>query len=577
MQDSLDNAECCWICLEGSGELVRPCRCPRKAHRPCLARWQLHCAGKLEEKKCRFCKESLPDWRQWLGTSSSSAPQQPPTLRQLTGPPNARPGGHHQRDRRAADGGGGSSSHETLAVIVPVPAPPAFMRISYGGESYKIRVRSGTEGMQQFVLDCRKLLNIPPDQPFDVHFHCKEPTTGSDLRFHGIEAYDAAVHCASVAAPRPAIHTPSSSPSSPTSITNHSSSSSSARSTPTASRQPSQTSGPQVQRSSAPSQPESAILRSPFAAAAASSSPGTSVPATPAPGNAAVSGPAAATAADASATPSRPSADRGTGGSSIEPGSGLALSGSQAGFQAAAVERWVSAPPAGLDSLTSVSNRIRRVTRDLDWDAHDINHSTQARGTRSEAGDTAPAGTGIQTQAGNRIQMRDDQEDAGTRIHTQAGNQIQGNQIQDAQGDSPANACSLAEAERGSSLRSLLPTLDSSRSSGSSLASPQSSSPQSTSPQSMTDATGTPRGSLGSSGGYSAPGDACHWPWHSSSAGAGRVEFAESGDRGESLRGGGGSGRSAAPMPAMHAPSQSGLMDRLVGMVKRYRSGGGGH
>ncbi|MEW5297449.1 MAG: hypothetical protein WDW36_000657 [Sanguina aurantia] len=88
MQDSLDSAECCWICLEGSGELVRPCRCPRRAHRPCLARWQLHCAGKLEEKKCRFCKESLPDWRQWLGTSSS-APQHPPARRQLTDPPNA--------------------------------------------------------------------------------------------------------------------------------------------------------------------------------------------------------------------------------------------------------------------------------------------------------------------------------------------------------------------------------------------------------------------------------------------------------------------------------------------------------
>ena len=39
----------CWICLsEGTPDapLSRVCECPRECHQDCLARWQLHCAGK---------------------------------------------------------------------------------------------------------------------------------------------------------------------------------------------------------------------------------------------------------------------------------------------------------------------------------------------------------------------------------------------------------------------------------------------------------------------------------------------------------------------------------------------------
>jgi hypothetical protein len=48
----------CWICLEeasedGSSELMSPCKCPRKVHPQCLARWQLQQAGRHEEKFCR--------------------------------------------------------------------------------------------------------------------------------------------------------------------------------------------------------------------------------------------------------------------------------------------------------------------------------------------------------------------------------------------------------------------------------------------------------------------------------------------------------------------------------------------
>ena len=44
----LDEKEVCWICLEGGSEenpLVAPCKCPRKGHAKCLARWQLQSAG----------------------------------------------------------------------------------------------------------------------------------------------------------------------------------------------------------------------------------------------------------------------------------------------------------------------------------------------------------------------------------------------------------------------------------------------------------------------------------------------------------------------------------------------------
>lgn len=43
-----DDKEVCWICLDGGSEecgLVAPCKCPRKAHAKCLARWQLQSAG----------------------------------------------------------------------------------------------------------------------------------------------------------------------------------------------------------------------------------------------------------------------------------------------------------------------------------------------------------------------------------------------------------------------------------------------------------------------------------------------------------------------------------------------------
>jgi hypothetical protein len=51
--------EQCWICLDdasedGSRQLLSPCKCPRKVHPQCLARWQLQQAGRHEERFCRW-------------------------------------------------------------------------------------------------------------------------------------------------------------------------------------------------------------------------------------------------------------------------------------------------------------------------------------------------------------------------------------------------------------------------------------------------------------------------------------------------------------------------------------------
>ena len=58
LQSDGSDQEMCWICLEeesesGDNRLMAPCKCPRKVHPQCLARWQLQQAGRHEEKSCR--------------------------------------------------------------------------------------------------------------------------------------------------------------------------------------------------------------------------------------------------------------------------------------------------------------------------------------------------------------------------------------------------------------------------------------------------------------------------------------------------------------------------------------------
>lgn len=47
---------------------------------------------------------------------------------------------------------------------------------------------------------CRELFRLPDDVDISLTFGCKEPMSGSHLKLEGMGAFDAAVHCASVAA-----------------------------------------------------------------------------------------------------------------------------------------------------------------------------------------------------------------------------------------------------------------------------------------------------------------------------------------------------------------------------------------
>ncbi|GLC43026.1 hypothetical protein PLESTM_001414700 [Pleodorina starrii] len=160
MDDSqdLENEEFCYICFEGatrgpSGEvepLVQVCRCPTRVHRRCVARWQLYSAGRREEKSCRFCQDTLPDWKE---------------------------------------------------VLTPRSLPPAVpvLSIYYNNTCCRMKVRPGPDGLQAFL---RQLQAIVGRDVANVNFvfRCRCPDTGAEIFLQGLQAFEAAMHCACVRA-----------------------------------------------------------------------------------------------------------------------------------------------------------------------------------------------------------------------------------------------------------------------------------------------------------------------------------------------------------------------------------------
>lgn len=152
--DSDQDEPCCWICLGSEGPLTTPCACPRSVHPQCLARWQLQQAGRTEEHACRFCGQAYGDWREQLA---------------------------------CADG---------------LQLAPPVMAINVHGRACKLRVGLGPEGKAKFQEEVRELLGYASTRDFDVVFECQVPGTGECIRLAGFAAYDAATHCAAVAATR---------------------------------------------------------------------------------------------------------------------------------------------------------------------------------------------------------------------------------------------------------------------------------------------------------------------------------------------------------------------------------------
>ncbi|KAG2496561.1 hypothetical protein HYH03_005384 [Edaphochlamys debaryana] len=145
--------DACWVCLEAATEaspLEHPCQCPRGVHAKCLARWQLQSAGREEERLCRFCKHTLPDWRSILKTQ--------------------------------------------------VPAAAPTMAIVYNGKVVRLQVKPGREGMEEFQRQVRTAFDLGEDVELDCVFDCRAPGTGEKIKLRGLESYSAAMHCAAVAA-----------------------------------------------------------------------------------------------------------------------------------------------------------------------------------------------------------------------------------------------------------------------------------------------------------------------------------------------------------------------------------------
>ncbi|KXZ51012.1 hypothetical protein GPECTOR_14g253 [Gonium pectorale] len=154
----METDDMCWICLDDTKDkdpLINPCKCPRKVHPRCLARWQLQQAGRLEETNCRFCQCNLADWKTSLT------------------PENLKP---------------------EVQRVQPI------MVVYFEGQIHRIPVKQGPDGLKEFTLRIRELFRLPEDVDISLTFGCKEPLSGQHLKLEGIGAFDAAVHCASVAA-----------------------------------------------------------------------------------------------------------------------------------------------------------------------------------------------------------------------------------------------------------------------------------------------------------------------------------------------------------------------------------------
>lgn len=134
--------------------LHQPCGCPRLVHPECLARWQLHNAGKEEEKVCRFCNQTLPDWQQSLGAELGTDQDVKPTI---------------------------SIEYEGRVIFIKLKEKPR---------------------KEQVDREVRKYFEIPDDVQLHFTYDCCIPGTRDTVQLEGEAAFPAAMHCASIAASR---------------------------------------------------------------------------------------------------------------------------------------------------------------------------------------------------------------------------------------------------------------------------------------------------------------------------------------------------------------------------------------
>lgn len=157
-----EDGDVCWICHDGNSTdnpLETPCKCNGlKCHLSCISRWQLQQAGKREEMHCRFCLTELPDWR---------------------------------------------DTHSSLPKSNPI------MTVIHLGQTYQVQVKGGEAGKAEFDRSIRDIFGLNGGDDIQLTFGCKVPGSSTELTLEGWEAFDAAVHCASISAGLRSGNTPS--------------------------------------------------------------------------------------------------------------------------------------------------------------------------------------------------------------------------------------------------------------------------------------------------------------------------------------------------------------------------------
>ena len=226
-----------------------------------MARWQLQCSGKAEEDHCKFCQSQLPDWRDALFKDVIC--DETPSSSRLSSPsptPAESSEGSRGDEAQDSDGSGSDGSADADGSAMPArsstPSPDASGRapagapeggvsrssdrpplngpparrasvdagspgpgssagdpggspalgdvkgdiiVKFNDMSFRCKVRTGQEGLEDFMAQIREKCGIPEDKMrcLNLTYRCKDPNTGSQMTLQGVNesAFDAAVLC----------------------------------------------------------------------------------------------------------------------------------------------------------------------------------------------------------------------------------------------------------------------------------------------------------------------------------------------------------------------------------------------
>ena len=94
------------------------------------------------------------------------------------------------------------ASSNATAEQQPKPAPDSVngdIIVKFNNMSFRCKVRTGQEGLDDFMKQIREKCKIPEDKMncLNLTYRCKDPNTGTQMTLEGVNnsAFDAAVLC----------------------------------------------------------------------------------------------------------------------------------------------------------------------------------------------------------------------------------------------------------------------------------------------------------------------------------------------------------------------------------------------